>query len=265
MEALLEPLPYGWWAKVSDYCLANCNFMYVISSKSVISGYPTYAAPEAKVSSPKIWMCPALGWWWWKCVFKSFLRPDLICKRPRSIISSGLPSLIAPQWTATGWGGAAWQQWSTLMWTATGYSQSGLLDIRRFADNRRPLSPLPTLSCPPPHLSSPPSFFSPPSQQLAVSIVAAASSVLLLLLPAPWTPSSLDCRICWWCTCLAMLPSPTAVAGSPFLLASGSASLSWYSLLPPSVASAPSITQHAQRPSHSTGHLLRGRGWRGAL
>ena len=52
-----------------------------------------------------------------------------------------------------------------------------------------------------------------------------------------------------------MLPSPTAAAGSPFLLASGSASLSWYSLLSASVASAPSTTQ---RPPDSTGRLLHG-------
>ena len=45
-NVLLEPLPNGWRAKVSDY--GSANFVNVISSKSIVPGCPTYAAPEAK-------------------------------------------------------------------------------------------------------------------------------------------------------------------------------------------------------------------------
>ena len=54
-NVLLEPLPNGWRAKVSDY--GSANFMNQISSKSVAPGCPTYAAPEAGLPhqhSPKM-------------------------------------------------------------------------------------------------------------------------------------------------------------------------------------------------------------------
>ena len=53
-NVLLEPLPNGWRAKVSDY--GSANFMNLVSS-TVAPGCPAYAAPEARFPvkhSPKM-------------------------------------------------------------------------------------------------------------------------------------------------------------------------------------------------------------------
>lgn len=57
-NVLLEPLPNGWKAKVSDY--GSANFMNFVSTTS--PGSPAYAAPEAGLprSTPQKWMCSAL-------------------------------------------------------------------------------------------------------------------------------------------------------------------------------------------------------------